>query len=117
MQSMPCWLPVWGAVPAPGATPEIAKLAREAGALVVAVVTKPFSREGKQRADKGIQELLLPVDSLIVIPNDRLIGISGKGMSLLAAFKPADELLLQAVQGIVEIINELGHINMAAAIT
>ena len=98
-----------------GATPELAKLAKEAGALVVAVVTKPFSREGKRRmalAEQGIRELLPLVDSLIVIPNDRLISISGKGTSLLDAFKPADDLLRQAIQGIVEIISTHGHINV-----
>ena len=98
-----------------GATPEIAKLAKAAGALVVAVVTKPFSREGKRRmeiAEQGIKTLLPLVDSLIVIPNDRLIGISGKGTTLLDAFKPADDLLRQAVQGIVEIISKHGHINV-----
>lgn len=98
-----------------GATPEIAKLAKEAGALVVAVVTKPFSREGKRRmeiAERGIKTLLPLVDSLIVIPNDRLIGISGKGTALLEAFKPADDLLRQAVQGIVEIVSKHGHINV-----
>lgn len=98
-----------------GATPELAKLAKEAGALVVAVVTKPFSREGKRRmdiAEQGIQTLLPLVDSLIVIPNDRLISLSGKGTSLLDAFKPADDLLRQAIQGIVEIVSEHGHINV-----
>lgn len=98
-----------------GATPEIARLAKETGALVVAVVTKPFSREGKRRmeiAEQGIKTLLPLVDSLIVIPNDRLIGISSKDTSLLAAFKPADDLLRQAVQGIVEIISKYGHINV-----
>ena len=98
-----------------GATPELAKLAKEAGALVVAVVTKPFSREGKRRTDiaeQGIQTLLPLVDSLIVIPNDRLISLSGKGTSLLDAFKPADDLLRQAIQGIVEIVSEHGHINV-----
>ena len=98
-----------------GATPELAKLAKEAGALVVAVVTRPFSREGKRRmalAEQGIRELLPLVDSLIVIPNDRLISISGKDTSLLDAFKPADDLLRQAVQGIVEIVSEHGHINV-----
>ncbi|MCE1225202.1 MAG: cell division protein FtsZ [Geobacteraceae bacterium] len=98
-----------------GATPEIAKLAKEAGALVVAVVTKPFSREGKRRAEiaeQGIQQLLPLVDSLIVIPNDRLISMSGKGTSLLDAFKPADDLLRQAIQGIVEIVSKHGHINV-----
>lgn len=98
-----------------GATPEIATLAKEAGALVVAVVTKPFSREGKRRqemAEKGIQALLPLLDSLIVIPNDRLISMAGKGTSLLEAFKPADDLVRQAVKGMVEVINLHGHINV-----
>jgi len=98
-----------------GATPEITKLAKEAGALVVAVVTKPFSREGKRRmkfAEQGIHELLPLVDSLVVIPNDLLISISGKGVTLLDAFKPSDDLLRQVVQGIVEIISKHGHINV-----
>jgi len=98
-----------------GATPEIAKLAKEIGAIVIAVVTKPFSREGKRRmelAEKGIHELLSLVDSLLVIPNDRLVSISGKGTSLIDAFKPADDLLRQAIQGIVEIISKHGHINV-----
>lgn len=82
-----------------GATPEIAKIAKEVGALVVAVVTKPFSREGKRRtemAEKGIKALLPLVDSLIVLPNDRLISMAGKGTTLLEAFKPADQLVQQA---------------------
>lgn len=98
-----------------GATPELAILAKEAGALVVAVVTKPFSREGKRRieiAEKGIQALLPLVDSLIVIPNDRLISMAGKDTLLLEAFKPADDLVRQTVQGMVEIISTHGHINV-----
>lgn len=98
-----------------GATPELATLAKEAGALVVAVVTRPFSREGKRRielAEKGIQALLPLVDSLIVIPNDRLISMAGKDTSLLEAFKPADDLVRQTVQGMVEIISTHGHINV-----
>lgn len=98
-----------------GATPQIAKLAKEVGALVVAVVTRPFSREGKRRieiAEKGIQALLSLVDSLIVIPNDRLISMAGKDTSLLEAFKPADDLVRQTVQGMVEIISTHGHINV-----
>lgn len=98
-----------------GALPVIATLARKQGSLVAGIVTKPFSREGKHRqaqAEQGIRELLPLVDCLIVIPNDRLIGMSTKGASLLEAFKPADDLLRQAVQGIVEIICEHGHINV-----
>jgi len=97
-----------------GATPAIAAIAREAGALVVGIVTKPFQFEGKQRmlkAEAGIRELELHADCLIVIPNDRLVGSSGKGTTLIDAFKPADAVLRQAVQGIAELVRECGHIN------
>ncbi|MDD2320415.1 MAG: cell division protein FtsZ [Geobacteraceae bacterium] len=96
-----------------GATPQIARIARESGALVVAVVTKPFCHEGKQRllkAEKGILELEEYCDCSIVVPNDRLIA-AGKGVSLLDAFKPADDILLQAVQGVVDLIQGHGFIN------
>ena len=79
------------------------------------VVTKPFSREGKQRlakAEEGIRELKKHVDSLIVIPNDRLISLAGKSMSILDAFKPSDDVLRQAVQGISEVIHSHGMINV-----
>jgi cell division protein FtsZ len=98
-----------------GAAPVIAEAAREAGALTVGVVTKPFSREGKQRlakAEEGIRELKKHVDSLIVIPNDRLISLAGKSMSILDAFKPSDDVLRQAVQGISEVIHSQGLINV-----
>ena len=98
-----------------GAAPVIAEAAREAGALTVGVVTKPFSREGKQRlakAEEGIRELKKHVDSLIVIPNDRLISLAGKSMSILDAFKPSDDVLRQAVQGISEVIHSHGMINV-----
>ena len=98
-----------------GAAPIIAEVAKEAGALTVGVVTKPFSREGKQRlakADDGIRELKKHVDSLIVIPNDRLIGLAGKSMSILDAFKPSDDVLRQAVQGISDLITTSGFINV-----
>ena len=98
-----------------GAAPVIAEAAREAGALTVGVVTKPFSREGKQRlakAEDGIRELKKHVDSLIVIPNDRLISLAGKSMSILDAFKPSDDVLRQAVQGISEVIHSHGMINV-----
>ena len=97
-----------------GAAPAIAALARDAGALVVGIVTKPFQVEGKQRmlkAEAGIRELEKHADCLIIIPNDRLVGNSGKGTSLLDAFKPADTVLRQAVLGIAEIVNECGYIN------
>jgi cell division protein FtsZ len=97
-----------------GAAPVVAALAREAGALVVGIVTKPFGFEGKQRmlkAEAGIAELDRHADCLITIPNDRLAGSSGKGVSLVDAFKPAHTILRQAVQGIAELVNECGYIN------
>ncbi|HEY5512235.1 MAG TPA: cell division protein FtsZ [Geomonas sp.] len=98
-----------------GAAPIIAEVAREHGALVVGVVTKPFTREGRQRLAKGedgIKELKKHVDSLIVIPNDRLLGLAGKSMSILDAFKPSDDVLRQAVQGISDLITQSGLINV-----
>ena len=98
-----------------GAAPIIAEVAKEQGALTVAVVTKPFTREGKQRmkkAGQGIDLLKDVVDSLIVIPNDRLLGLSGKNTSILDAFKPSDDVLRQAVQGISELITTSGLINV-----
>ncbi len=98
-----------------GAAPIIAKAAKEAGALTVGVVTKPFTREGKQRmarADAGITALREVVDSLVVVPNDRLLGLAGKNMSILDAFKPADDVLRQAVQGISDLIITEGMINV-----
>ena len=98
-----------------GAAPIIAEVAREVGALTVGVVTKPFSREGKQRlakAEEGIRELKKHVDSLIVVPNDRLLGLAGKSMSILDAFKPSDDVLRQAVQGISDLITASGFINV-----
>ena len=78
-----------------GAAPIIAEVAKEIGALTVGVVTKPFTREGKRRmqqAEKGAAQLKEVVDSLIVVPNDRLLGLAGKNMSILDAFKPAGSL-------------------------
>src|SRR5512136_2210434 len=98
-----------------GAAPVIAEVAKEAGALTVGVVTKPFTREGKLRltkAEEGIKELKKYVDSLIVIPNDRLLGLAGKSMSILDAFKPSDDVLRQAVQGISDLITTSGLINV-----
>jgi cell division protein FtsZ len=98
-----------------GAAPIIAEVAREVGALTVGVVTKPFSREGKLRlakAEEGIKDLKKYVDSLIVIPNDRLLGLAGKSMSILDAFKPSDDVLRQAVQGISDLITTSGLINV-----
>jgi cell division protein FtsZ len=98
-----------------GAAPVIARAAKASGALTVGVVTKPFSREGKQRmlrAEEGIKALQEVVDSLVVIPNDRLLGLAGKHMSILDAFKPADDVLRQAVQGISDLIITEGLINV-----
>jgi cell division protein FtsZ len=98
-----------------GAAPVIADVAKEMGALTVGVVTKPFTREGKQRlakAEHGVGELKKHVDSLIVIPNDRLLGLAGKSMSILDAFKPSDDVLRQAVQGISDLITTSGLINV-----
>jgi cell division protein FtsZ len=97
-----------------GAAPVIAKLCKELGALTVGVVTKPFLFEGKKRfkqAEAGIQTLEENVDSLITIPNQRLLYIAGDSLSLVDTFKKADEVLLNAVRGISDLINYTGHIN------
>ncbi len=98
-----------------GAAPIIADVAKELGALTVGVVTKPFTREERQRlskADHGVVELKKHVDSLVVIHNDRLLGLAGKFMSILDAFKPSDDVLRQAVQGISDLITTSGLINV-----
>lgn len=98
-----------------GAAPVVAEVAKELGILTVAVVTKPFPFEGKKRtlfADEGIMELSKHVDSLITIPNDKLLKVLGKGTSLLDAFKAANNVLLGAVQGIAELITRPGLINV-----
>jgi len=98
-----------------GAAPVIAEAARENGILTVGVVTKPFTYEGKPKteaAESGINELKKHVDSLIIIPNDRLISQAGKNMSLFDAFKPSDDVLRQAVQGISELITSTGFMNL-----
>ena len=97
-----------------GAAPVIAKLCKELGALTVGVVTKPFLFEGKRRfrqAESGIQTLEESVDSLITIPNQRLLYIAGESLSLVDTFKKADEVLLNAVRGISDLINTTGNIN------
>ena len=97
-----------------GAAPVIAKLCKELGCLTVGVVTKPFLFEGRKRfkqADQGIQNLEESVDSLITIPNQRLLYIAGESLSLVDTFKKADEVLLNAVRGIADLINYTGHIN------
>ena len=98
-----------------GAAPVVAEVARELGILTVAVVTKPFPFEGRKRgliADKGIEELGQYVDSLITIPNEKLLNVFGRDMSLLNAFKAANDVLLGAVQGIAELITRPGLINV-----
>jgi cell division protein FtsZ len=98
-----------------GSAPVIADVAKKLGALTVGVVTKPFTREGRQRlskAEHGVAELKKHVDSLIVIHNDRLLGLAGKSMSILDAFKPSDDVLRQAVQGISDLITTSGLINV-----
>lgn len=98
-----------------GAAPVIARAAREAGALTVAVVTKPFYFEGKRRlmaAEQGIRELRSEVDSLITIPNDRLLSIASKKASFLDMLKRADEVLYYAVKGISDLIMIHGLINL-----
>lgn len=98
-----------------GAAPVVAQVAREMGILTVAVVTKPFPFEGGKRmktALAGIEELGQHVDSLITIPNEKLLKVLGKDMSLLNAFKSANDVLLGAVQGIAELITREGMINV-----
>lgn len=98
-----------------GAAPVVAEVAREMGILTVAVVTKPFPFEGKKRmnyADQGIEFLSKNVDSLITIPNEKLLKVLGPGTSLLDAFKAANNVLLGAVQGIAELITRPGLINV-----
>jgi len=98
-----------------GASPVIARLAKEQGILTVGVVTKPFFFEGQQRsqfADQGIKDLEKEVDALIVIPNDRLLAITEEDTSFREAFNTCDEVLLQAVKGISELITTQGLINI-----
>ncbi|MBK8183621.1 MAG: cell division protein FtsZ [Candidatus Competibacteraceae bacterium] len=98
-----------------GAAPVVAQLARDLGILTVAVVTKPFPFEGKKRmeaATRGIRELSETVDSLITIPNEKLLTVLGKSASLLDAFRTANDVLLGAVQGIAELITNPGLINV-----
>jgi len=98
-----------------GAIPIVAQIAREMGVLTVAVVTKPFPFEGAKRmhvANAGIEELRANVDSLITIPNEKLLSVLGKNISLLDAFKAANDVLRGAVQGIAELITSPGLINV-----
>ena len=98
-----------------GAAPVIAEIAKEAGILTVAVVTKPFAFEGQRRkdmAEKGIEELSQFVDSLITIPNEKLLPVLGRDVSLMSAFAAANDVLLGAVQGIADLITRPGLINV-----
>jgi len=98
-----------------GAAPVIAEVAKEVGALTIGVVTKPFSFEGGQRskqAEEGIRELKKVVDTLITIPNQKLLSISSKSTSMLDAFKRADDVLLYAVKGVSDLITNHGFINV-----
>jgi len=98
-----------------GAAPVIAKVSKELGSLTVGVVTKPFTFEGKKRmkqADEGMQELKASVDTLIAIPNQRLLSVAGRNSSILETFKKADDVLLQAVRGISDLITVHGLINL-----
>ena len=98
-----------------GAAPVVARVARELGALTIGVVTRPFHFEGSRRAqaaDYGIQELQQHVDTLIVIPNDRLLEVTDKRMSLQESFQLADDVLRQGIQGITELITVPGIINL-----
>ncbi|NDA80316.1 MAG: cell division protein FtsZ [Actinobacteria bacterium] len=98
-----------------GGAPIVARIAREIGALTVGVVTRPFTFEGKRRgaqAEEGISALRKEVDTLIVIPNDRLLSISDRTITALEAFKSADQVLLAGVQGITDLITTPGLINL-----
>jgi cell division protein FtsZ len=97
-----------------GAAPVVAEVAKSVGALTIGVVTRPFSFEGRRRsvqADSGIERLKEKVDAIIIIPNDRLLTISTEKTSMMSAFKMADEVLLQGVQGITDLITIPGQIN------
>jgi cell division protein FtsZ len=98
-----------------GAAPVVAELAKELGALTVGIVTRPFSFEGRRRtdqADRGIEELKAKVDTLVVIPNDRLLSLVEKRTSIIDAFRLADDVLRQGVQGITDLITVPGVINL-----
>ena len=98
-----------------GGAPVVARIARSLGALTIGVVTRPFAFEGRRRAnsaEEGISQLREEVDTLIVIPNDRLLSISDRSVSVLDAFKQADQVLLQGVSGITDLITTPGLINL-----
>jgi cell division protein FtsZ len=98
-----------------GAAPLVGEIARELGALTIGIVTRPFSFEGKKRmrqAEQGLAELRRTVDTMIVVPNDRLLSVVGKGTSFREALKKADEVLLHATQGISDLIRVSGEVNV-----
>jgi cell division protein FtsZ len=98
-----------------GAAPIVARIAREVGALTVAIVTKPFGFEGSRRseqADRGVAALAAEVDTLIVVPNDRLLGVLDKQTAMVEAFRVADDVLRQGVQGISDLVTLPGLINL-----
>jgi cell division protein FtsZ len=98
-----------------GGAPVVARISRSLGALTIGVVTRPFAFEGRRRAnsaEEGISQLRAEVDTLIVIPNDRLLSISDRNVSVLDAFKQADQVLLQGVSGITDLITTPGLINL-----
>jgi cell division protein FtsZ len=98
-----------------GGAPIVAKISRDMGALTIGVVTRPFSFEGKRRsaqADEGVDSLRTEVDTLIVIPNDRLLELADNGISVIDAFRHADSVLLQGVSGITDLITTPGLINL-----
>src|SRR6185503_9919499 len=98
-----------------GAAPVVAKIARELGALTVGIVTKPFGFEGSRRSEQaeiGIQELSDEVDTLIIVPNARLLTVLDKQTSMVEAFRVADDVLRQGVQGISDLITLPGLINL-----
>ena len=98
-----------------GAAPLVGEIAREMGALTIGIVTRPFSFEGRKRmrqAEQGLAELRRTVDTMIVVPNDRLLSVVGKGTSFREALKRADEVLLHATQGISDLIRVSGEVNV-----
>lgn len=98
-----------------GGAPVVARIAKSIGALTIGVVTRPFSFEGRRRqsqADAGVNKLKEEVDTLIVVPNDRLLEISDRGISMIEAFATADQVLLAGVQGITDLITTPGLINL-----
>ena len=98
-----------------GAAPVIAEIARESGALVIAIVTKPFTFEGKKRlrqAEHGLAELKRAADTVIVVPNERLLSVVGRGTTFKDALKKADEVLLNATRGISDLIRVTGEVNV-----